>query len=113
MKSENNYFKTLAQVLLTLEINTIIKADMTAVKMPSSRRRILYELAGIYHAKLTELKVRDPIYWEYAGIWSFAELRERAIEGGEEYEKKLVSAPQDEQNIVREHIKMLERIQDE
>ena len=69
--------KKMAQDLLTLEINTIIKEEMSAVKMPSARQA-LYELSRLYHKKLQEMGLREPIYWQYAGMRSFGELRDRA-----------------------------------
>lgn len=96
----------LADDLLSIEINTIVKTDMSATKMPSSRRQVLYEIAKDYDAKLKEFKVRDPIYWKYAGMRSFGELRDRAQWGIEELQK----LPQDQQMNNERKIKMLERI---
>jgi hypothetical protein len=113
---EKSFFKILAQDLLDLEINTIIKQDMSAVKMPAQRRQALYELSKIYHLKLQELNVRDPICWQYAGLRSFGELRDRAKRGIEQLNNKLASAPQEDQSKIQkiqEDIKMLERIQDQ
>lgn len=110
---EQSFFRVLAQDLLTLEINTIIKQDMSAVKMPAQRRQALYELAKAYHLKLQALQVRAPIYWQYAGIRSFGELRDRAKKGMEQFEKKLRTASPEEQEKIQEDIKMLERIQDQ
>lgn len=110
---EKPSFRTLAQDLLTLEINTIIKEDMSAIKMSPSRRQALHELSRGYHLKLKELKVRDPIYWQYAGMRSFGELRDRAKHGIQEYEKKERDAPEEKKEEFREKIRMLERIQDQ
>ncbi|MBM3237495.1 hypothetical protein FJZ31_14490 [Candidatus Poribacteria bacterium] len=106
-----SFFKAIAQDLLKLEINTIIKSDMSAVKMPASKRQALYEVARDYDKKLKELKVREPIYWEYAGIRSFGELRDRAKEGIKKLEEKYQDASQEEQQDIRENLKMLERIE--
>jgi hypothetical protein len=46
-----SWYKKLAQDVLTLEINTIIKEDMLAIKLPSSRRQALWELASMYNDK--------------------------------------------------------------
>jgi hypothetical protein len=108
-----SFFKTLAQDLLTLEINTIIKQDMSAVKMPAQRRQALYELSKIYHLKLKELGVREPSYWQFAGIRSFGELRDCAKRGIPQFEKELKSATKGEQENIQETIKILERIQDQ
>ena len=106
-----SYFKKLAEDLLNIEINTIVKSDMSATKLPSSRRQALYELAADYHAKLEQYRVRAPAYWVYAGMRSFGELRDRAKEGAREYEKKIGTSPLDDHPGLREKIKMLERIQ--
>ena len=105
------FFKRLAKDLLTLEINTIIKSDMSAAKMPISRRQALYVLAGEYSAKLEEFGVRDPVYWTYGGMRSFGELRDRAKDGIAEFNERLKNLSQDEQPGMREKITMLERIQ--
>lgn len=106
-----SFFKKLAEDLLSLEINTIIKSDMSAVKMPISRRQALYVLAGEYSAKLEEFGVRDPVYWAYGGMRSFGELRDRAKDGIAKFNEKLKNLPPDEQQRMREKITMLERIQ--
>jgi len=107
-----SYFKKLAEDLLTIEINTIVKSDMSATKLPSSRRQALYEVAADYHAKLVEYRVRGDICWGYAGIRSFGELRERAKKGAQQFLEKLHDHPSpDEQTKLQQQIKMLERIQ--
>jgi hypothetical protein len=111
-------FTTLAQGLMNLEINTIIKANMSGVKLPGSRRQALYELAAIYHHKLDDLRWRQPIYWQYAGMRSFDELYARATVGIDALEKQLKKPPRNEherseQQIVRENISALERIKDQ
>jgi hypothetical protein len=108
---EESFFKTLAQDLLKLEINTILKEDMSGVKMPPSRRQALYEIAGVYHKKLTELKIREPVKWKYAGIRSFGELRDRAETGIARLSKTLASAPEDKKEELEKEIKIVERIQ--
>ncbi|MEY3219102.1 MAG: hypothetical protein RIT27_459 [Pseudomonadota bacterium] len=74
-------FKTLAEDLLTLEVNTIVKANMMAIKMPSNRREALLEIARDYHLALVELGCREPLVWTSGGIMAFFELRSRAIQG--------------------------------
>jgi hypothetical protein len=74
-------FKTLAENLLTLEVNTIVKANMTATKMPSNRREALLEISKDYHLALVDLGCREPIIWTAAGVMAFFELRSRAIQG--------------------------------
>ena len=102
----------MAQDLLTLEINTIIKEEMSAVKMPSARQA-LYELSRLYHKKLQEMGLREPVYWQYAGMRSFGELRDRAKRGTEKMKKKLETASEDEKENICENIKILERIQEQ
>ena len=106
------FLKRMARDLLTLEINTIIKEEMLAVKMPGARQA-LYELSGLYHKKLQELSIREPIYWQYAGMRSFGELRDRAKKAIEKFEKDLKTASKDEEEDIRENIKILERIQEQ
>lgn len=74
-------FKTLAEDLLTLEVNTIVKANMMAIKIPSNRREALLEIARDYHLALVELECREPLIWTSGGIMAFFELRSRAIQG--------------------------------
>ncbi|MCP4697499.1 MAG: hypothetical protein GY862_11695 [Gammaproteobacteria bacterium] len=73
--------KTLAEDLLTLEVNTIVTADMTCAKMPSCRREAFWQIATAYHLKLMELKCREPVIWQGAGLMAFWELQERAKKG--------------------------------
>lgn len=110
---ENSFFKILAQDLLNLEINTIIKPEMSACKMPASRRIALWQLAGWYDAKLAELGVRGDICWKSAGIRSFGELRDRAQKGIEAYQDRIKIAPQEERASLGEAIEMLGRISDQ
>jgi len=105
-------FKTLAENLLTLEINTIIKADMTGNNMPTNRREALLDIAKDYHYKLVELNCREPCVWDAAGIMAFLELRQRAIAGARTANAEL----KQETDAVRyqtlkEMIIMLNRIQ--
>jgi hypothetical protein len=74
-------FKTIAENLLTLEVNTIIKPNLMATKMPSNRREALLEISRDYHFALVELECRDPIIWTSGGVMAFLELRSRAIQG--------------------------------
>lgn len=105
-----------AKDLLTIEINTIIKSDMSAAKMPHSNRLILFEIAKNYDAKLKDFKTydselkesnaREPVYWDFSGMRSFEELQERAdFELG-----KLQKLSQDKQRENEKKIRMLERI---
>ena len=91
------YLKTLAGDLLTLEVNTIVKDNMSGGKMPSSKRRVLQEVADNYRAKLVAYGVcqygaaapqTEPVLgrpearegapylqWAFSGEWSFYEIR--------------------------------------
>ncbi len=111
-------FKTLAENLLTLEINTIVKPDMVACKMPASRREALWQIAGEYHLTLLEYGCRDPIVWTGAGMMAFREFRERAGKGIEMHERELQllaqqhGRDQEEKALrIRERLAMLTRIQ--
>jgi hypothetical protein len=107
------FLRRMAEDLLTLEINTIVKADMSAIKMPSSSRQTLHALARDYHTKLVELKARRPINWKYAGMRSFGELRDRAKAGIEKYERERGRASEARKEVIQQDIKMLERIRDQ
>lgn len=74
-------FKTIAENLLTLEVNTIVKPNLMATKMPSNRREALLEISRDYHFALVELECREPIVWTSGGVMAFLELRSRAIQG--------------------------------
>lgn len=111
---DKSLFKKWAYDLLNIEINTIIKADMSAIKMPSSIRLALYELSTEYHNTLEDIGVRKPVNWGYAGIRSFEELQERTRDGVQMFENKLreiTETDEEELNKMRKKIKILERIQ--
>ncbi|MCP4986754.1 MAG: hypothetical protein GY928_12090 [Colwellia sp.] len=74
---------------------------MSAVKMPPSRRQVLYDIAKSYHIKLMDLGFRDPVYWKFAGQRSFGELRDRAKCGMEECENKLKTAPEEKKSDIQ------------
>ncbi|EIJ41663.1 hypothetical protein BegalDRAFT_0751 [Beggiatoa alba B18LD] len=85
-------FKTLAQNVLTLEINTIINTSMIGCKLPNSRREALWEIAADYNRAMRELgylPVAEFHQWDGAGIMSFLELRERAKLAGQLIEQEL------------------------
>ncbi len=71
--------KTVVGNALNLEINTIIKKEMSGCKMPSNRREAFWDIATAYHYKLVELECREAMHsWDSAGILSFWELRQCA-----------------------------------
>lgn len=109
-----NYFERLAEDLLTLEVNTIVKSNMTGGKMPSSKRRALLEIADLYRETLVDygvaryaaqspenyadneaaLKSGRLLRWRFGGEYSFVEIRSvarRAIDHYNEQEKKKMS----------------------
>ncbi|OUD13789.1 hypothetical protein [Thioflexithrix psekupsensis] len=104
--------KTLAEDVLTLEINTIVKANMSACKMPSSRREALWSIAGDYHLQLVEYGCREPVCWAGAGLMAFLELYDRANRGIEKTELELNQFHLNEAQKIalREKATMLQRI---
>lgn len=112
--------------MLTLEINTIVKDDMNATKMPASRRITFLELADEYRAKLDEYGVcklavptitnmeaipDDYFRWRFAGEYSFIELVSMSKKGEELYNVKIAAAPEAEKQKLKEAAKIMSRIQ--
>lgn len=113
--------------LTHLEINTIIKDEMTATKAPSSPRLLLHELAIKYHFKLIDL---GEIYMKFevcqgidykklfrnqmnksgSGYDSFMELRDQARITHEQLRKDKLIIPRKEERVSAD-IKMLQRIE--
>jgi hypothetical protein len=105
--------KTLAEDVLTLEINTIVKANMSACKMPNSRREALWGLAGDYHLQLVEYGCREPVRWGGAGLMAFLEFYDRANKGIRETELELnqsLMTDAAKKTALREKAAMLQRI---
>jgi len=84
----SSFVQRLANDLLALEVNTIVKSNMTGSKT-TNRRRIMIELADDYRAKIMEYKIKvrkadipldlDPedniiFRWKYGGQWSYKEI---------------------------------------
>lgn len=105
-------FKQLAQDLMNIEVNTIIKPEMSGTKFPSSRRQALYELAMDYDVKLKSFGVRAPEKEKFSGMASFGELRDRAEAAIVNNKKTLEGAVPDKQIDLREQIQILQRIAD-
>jgi len=103
-------FKTLAQDLLSLEINTIIKADMSGRKMPTDRREALLDISKKYHLKLVELGYRKPEIWNSGGVMAFLELRSRAIQGRKQLEIQINQSSAQQQKQLKQDLVMLMRI---
>jgi hypothetical protein len=87
----NNYLRTLAGDLLNLEVNTILKENTTAEKMPSCRRKAILDIADGFRLKMATLgyvHYQDGSYetvalglaeplsfkWWYGGEFSFVEI---------------------------------------
>ncbi len=88
----STFVQRLANDLLALEVNTIVKTNMTGSKT-TNRRRMLIELADDYRAKIMEYKMKirkadipldlDPddhiiFRWKHGGQWSYIEIETHA-----------------------------------
>lgn len=84
----SSFVQRLANDLLALEVNTIVKTNMTGSKT-TNRRRVLIELADDYRAKVMEYKMKvrkadipldlDPednviFRWKTGGQWAYKEI---------------------------------------
>jgi len=123
-----NYLKNLANDLLALEINTIVKENMSGSKMPAKKRVALLDIANQFRGKLLEYglcRIADgktpsdsktaqkmPIRWRYGGEFSFVEIRNLALKGIEilNQQKRNVSEHEQIEELEGE-IKMLIRIE--
>ncbi|GEM_PF-1976502 len=105
-------FQTLAEDLLSLEINTIVKADMTGIKMPANRREAFLKVYKTYEDKLIELQTREPVVWGFSGLMGFLELRERARLGmkATTYQMEHSKLEKLEKQDLKEKLIMLSRI---
>ncbi len=84
----SDFIKNLASDLLRLEINTIVKQNMSAEKIPGNKRVLLRKLADIYRETLIDYGLvkspNDPnitaedadkvLRWQFGGEFSFKEL---------------------------------------
>jgi hypothetical protein len=123
-----DYLKSLASDLLTLEINTIVKENFTASKMPSTFRVALLNIADNYRNTLVEYgicrtrtdgelfsaqdKQLPLLRWRFGGEYSFGEINYYAKQGQQILEKRKEQAVTYRalQNL-EQHSKMLFRIQ--
>lgn len=120
--------KNLANDLLALEINTIVKENMSGAKMPAKRRVALMDIANRYRSLLleyglcriadgktpTDAKIakRKPIRWHFAGEYSFVELRNLALSGIETLSQQIKNSTQHEDiEQLEGKIKMLTRVE--
>lgn len=91
----SDFIRNLASDLLRLEINTIIKQNMSAEKIPGNKRVLLRKLADIYRETLIDYGLvkspNDPnitaedaervLRWQFGGEFSFKELALQAGRG--------------------------------
>ncbi len=98
-----DFIKNLASDLLRLEVNTIIKQNMTAEKLPTNKRVLLRRLAQDYRdtmadygvAKMPEdgdIKAEDSgrvFRWRFGGEYSFQEIVSMAKAGVSSYENQI------------------------
>ncbi|ALG66810.1 hypothetical protein [Beggiatoa leptomitoformis] len=114
--AEKFSFKTLAQNVLTLEINTIVKTNMLGCKLPNSRREALWEIAYDYNSTMRDFgysPVPELSEWSCAGIMAFLELRERAKRAGQLVElelERLKNQPVEQIQPLKENLTILNRI---
>jgi hypothetical protein len=88
--------KAIAQDLTSLEVNTIIKHDMTGRKMPKPRHALI-DIAESYRIKLTDLGFPLETGAVKPGSFdSFDHIRERAAEGILKFKKKAAKKPLDD-----------------
>lgn len=119
-----SFIKNIASDLLVLEVNTIIKANMSATKAPASMRKMLKELADLYRETMTEYHenaksffnlpasaAKATFRWRFGGKYSFQEIQSLAIAGSEMLTELAQKMPEGKtrQEVFGE-IRMLERI---
>jgi hypothetical protein len=116
----NSFVQRVAEDLLHLEVNTIIKSQMSGTKMPDTSREALFDIARTYHYGLIELGheidptmkngFRGEQQWEFGGLMSFLELRQRASDGIKLVDKLIENRELEASNLVQSKKKMLDRI---
>jgi hypothetical protein len=126
---EKNFLKNLAGDLLKIEVNTIITDNTAATKMPSNRRMALLDIARAYREVLIEYgvcqradgnppqtfengRVPDLLRWDFAGEFSFIEIRDRAKKGTVFFRNQLELTKSEEKIAdIKRKLKLLERIE--
>ncbi|MCU0449891.1 MAG: hypothetical protein MUC97_08615 [Bernardetiaceae bacterium] len=102
-----DFIKNLASDLLRLEVNTIIKQNMTAEKIPANKRVLLRRLADSYREALADYEVAKlpedgdiiptdagrVFRWRYGGQFSFQEISGVAKQAAESLEAQLANLP--------------------
>jgi hypothetical protein len=126
---EKNFLKNLAGDLLKIEVNTIITDNTAATKMPSNRRMALLDIARAYREVLIDYgvcqradgnppqtfengRVPDLLRWDFAGEFSFIEIRDRAKKGTVFFRNQLELTKSEEKIAdIKRKLKLLERIE--
>lgn len=125
---EKNFVKNLVGDLLKLEINTIITENTMATKMPSNRRIALLDIARSYREVLINYgvsvrsdgkppqpignRIPELLRWDFAGEFSFIEIRNHAKKGIALYYDLLTKTHHPEKVAeIKRKIKLLERIE--
>jgi hypothetical protein len=117
MPSPESQLGDIARNLLTLEINTIIKDDMTATKMPQVRHALM-DIGKSYQLEL--LKLGAPKYWPGGASGTtphgcydhFDCYRQSANERSKELELGLAMLPEEGRRQRERDLLMLTRIRD-
>jgi hypothetical protein len=115
-----DFIKNLASDLLRLEVNTIIKQNMTAEKIPANKRVLLRRLAQNYRdamadygvAKLPEENIRPEdsgrvFRWRFGGEYAFQEISniaKAALEGIEDTLKHATNEAERQALIAKQKI---------
>ncbi|GAB4335862.1 MAG: hypothetical protein OHK0038_13760 [Flammeovirgaceae bacterium] len=126
---EKNFLKNLASDLLKIEVNTIITDNTAATKMPSNRRMALLDIARAYRevlinygicqradgnppVPLNDGRVPELLRWDFAGEFSFIEIRDRAKKGIAFFRNQLELTKNEEKIAdIKRKLKLLERIE--
>ncbi|WP_044207303.1 hypothetical protein [Flammeovirga sp. OC4] len=121
--------KSIANELLTLEVNTILKENTTGAKMPINKRLALRDIIERYRKTLIEYGICEKakgtppaidasgkekflLRFEGAGEYSYYEVKRAAQEGKRYYESLLPKMQTEEQSeSLKERIQMLYRIE--
>ncbi|MCS6967703.1 MAG: hypothetical protein RMJ44_00740 [Cytophagales bacterium] len=121
----NDFIRNLASDLLRLEINTIIKQNMSAEKIPSNKRVLLRKLADMYRETLIDYGIAksadDPqltaadapkvLRWQFGGEFSFKEIALMASKGIEQLEQAIKNETDPLRlNVLNSRQKILQRI---
>ncbi|MDW7691021.1 hypothetical protein R9C00_20290 [Flammeovirgaceae bacterium SG7u.111] len=123
-----NFLQNLASDLLTLEVNTIVKENLSGAKMPPKKRMAFLDIANRYRSILVEFgicvkadgnpipktKGQEPLLlrWRFGGEFSFVEIKDMAAKGQAYFAAKLKKAKsQNEIDDLEGKLKLLTRIE--